>query len=250
MCKLSKTRPLPRHNNIGSLNTRRKLHPGVPPPTTESNKGASVPVIWQNQARRLPEIYPESSATASGRGSNGRLTGVGSLLPPVYSEAWAKGIPRTPFSFLRDAAHSKHAGWLTNGVSRKKTCLWSRREKKKRRNRTTRRGLKIEKDHLGTPEGELSEGRRLPGVHPEYSSTASGRGSNGYKPDTLSAALTLQQCFFGNTEERYQQPINWSGHTPASCLQRSVGQRYSLREAAHGKHAGRKTNVVRQKQIR
>ncbi|GFS97078.1 hypothetical protein TNCV_4492551 [Trichonephila clavipes] len=49
-----------------------------------------------------------------------RLTGAGSLLPPVYSEAWTKGIPRTTFSSLRDAAHGKHAGWLTNGVSRKK----------------------------------------------------------------------------------------------------------------------------------
>ncbi|GFT99295.1 hypothetical protein TNCV_3161941 [Trichonephila clavipes] len=26
---------------------RTELHPGVPPPTTESNKGGSVPVIWQ-----------------------------------------------------------------------------------------------------------------------------------------------------------------------------------------------------------
>ncbi|GFV72986.1 hypothetical protein TNCV_1734541 [Trichonephila clavipes] len=42
-----------------------------------------------------------------------RLTGAGSLLPPVYSEAWAKEnakvIPRTPFSSLRDAAHCKRA---------------------------------------------------------------------------------------------------------------------------------------------
>ncbi|GFT17578.1 hypothetical protein TNCV_4032481 [Trichonephila clavipes] len=36
---------------------RTELHPGVPPPTTESNKGGSVPVIWQNQARRLPEVH-------------------------------------------------------------------------------------------------------------------------------------------------------------------------------------------------
>ncbi|GFX06653.1 hypothetical protein TNCV_382491 [Trichonephila clavipes] len=41
-------------------------------------------------ARCLPGVYPEYNATASGRGSNGRLTGAGSLLPPVYSEAWAK----------------------------------------------------------------------------------------------------------------------------------------------------------------
>ncbi|GFU64485.1 hypothetical protein TNCV_2526001 [Trichonephila clavipes] len=95
----------------------------------------------------------------------------------------------------------------------------------------------------------------------------------------LSAALTLQQCLFGDTEERYHQPIDRSGLTPATRLQRSVGQRerrgiprptisskreergpkgtqriprtpfFSLRDAAHGKHAGRKTNVVSQKQI-
>ncbi|GFT52228.1 hypothetical protein TNCV_2530891 [Trichonephila clavipes] len=38
-------------------------------------------------------------------------------------------------------------------------------------------------------------GTRLPGVHPEYSATASGRGSNGYTRHLLSAALTLEQCF-------------------------------------------------------
>ncbi|GFV29847.1 hypothetical protein TNCV_2083121 [Trichonephila clavipes] len=43
-----------------------------------------------------------------------------SLLPPVYSEAWAKGIPRIPFSSLRDAAHGKHAGRKTNVVSQNK----------------------------------------------------------------------------------------------------------------------------------
>ncbi|GFV44731.1 hypothetical protein TNCV_3741 [Trichonephila clavipes] len=71
MLRLGKTRPLPGHRSFESINTRKKLHPGVPPPTTESNKGGSVPVIWQNQARCLPEVHPEHSATASGRGSNG-----------------------------------------------------------------------------------------------------------------------------------------------------------------------------------
>ncbi|GFW14796.1 hypothetical protein TNCV_1562591 [Trichonephila clavipes] len=51
------------------------------------------------------------------KGTTSRLTGAGSLLPPVYSEAWAKGIPRTQFSSLRDAAHGKHAGRKTNGVN-------------------------------------------------------------------------------------------------------------------------------------
>ncbi|GFT62325.1 hypothetical protein TNCV_4717221 [Trichonephila clavipes] len=46
------------------------------------------------------------------------------------------------------------------------------------------------------------------------------------KPEhPLSAALTLQQCLFGDSEERYHQPIDRSGLTPASRLQRSVGQR-------------------------
>ncbi|GFV38434.1 hypothetical protein TNCV_4393151 [Trichonephila clavipes] len=72
-----------------------------------------------------------------------------------------------------------------------------------------------------------SQARRLPEVHPEYSATASGRGSNLKTRYPLSAALTLQQCLFGDTKERYHQPIYRSGLTPVSRLQRSVGQRYS-----------------------
>ncbi|GFV80724.1 hypothetical protein TNCV_4618861 [Trichonephila clavipes] len=142
---VGKTRPLPGHSSIGSICTRKHFRPGVHPLTTESNKGGSVSVIWQIPARRLPGVHPEYSAAASGRGSNGytghslsaaltqqqclfgdteegttsRLTGAGSLLPPVYSEAWAKGIPRTPFSSLRDTEHGKHVGRKTNAVSQK-----------------------------------------------------------------------------------------------------------------------------------
>ncbi|GFW01650.1 hypothetical protein TNCV_4085651 [Trichonephila clavipes] len=76
-----------------------------------------------NQTRRLPKVHPEYSATASGRGSNppplicstnptamspkrlitSRLTEAGSLLPPVCSEAWAKGNAKVSplFSSLR-----------------------------------------------------------------------------------------------------------------------------------------------------
>ncbi|GFS95825.1 hypothetical protein TNCV_2259071 [Trichonephila clavipes] len=105
--------PVPGNGSIGSISTRENLRSGVPPPTTESNKGSSVPVIWQKQARRLSGVHPEYNATASGRGPNGytrhqlsaaltlqqclfgdteesttsRLTGAGSLLPLVYSEA-------------------------------------------------------------------------------------------------------------------------------------------------------------------
>ncbi|GFX45780.1 uncharacterized protein TNCV_934191 [Trichonephila clavipes] len=53
MYRLGNTRPLPWHSSIGSIYTRKKLHPGVPPPTTESNKGGSVPVIWQKPGMAL-----------------------------------------------------------------------------------------------------------------------------------------------------------------------------------------------------
>ncbi|GFX10671.1 hypothetical protein TNCV_147131 [Trichonephila clavipes] len=49
MVRLGETRPLPGHISIGSIYTRKELHPGVSPPTTESNKGGSVPVIWQTR---------------------------------------------------------------------------------------------------------------------------------------------------------------------------------------------------------
>ncbi|GFU96961.1 hypothetical protein TNCV_3319241 [Trichonephila clavipes] len=47
MLRLGKTRPLPGHSSIGSISMRKHLRSGMPPPTTESNKGRSVPVIWQ-----------------------------------------------------------------------------------------------------------------------------------------------------------------------------------------------------------
>ncbi|GFY31922.1 hypothetical protein TNCV_2620591 [Trichonephila clavipes] len=47
-----------------------------------------------------------------------RLTGAGSLLPPVYGEAWAKGhatgTPDSTFPPVRVAAHGKHAGQTQN----------------------------------------------------------------------------------------------------------------------------------------
>ncbi|GFT96975.1 hypothetical protein TNCV_5107671 [Trichonephila clavipes] len=125
---LGKTRPLPGHSSIGSLRTRIQLHSSMSPPTTESNKGGSVLVIWQNPEWHLPEIHPEYSDT---RGNTSRLTRVGSLLPPVYSEAWVKGIPRTPFSSLRDAAYRKHAGRKTNVVSQKQINILPSTERKK-----------------------------------------------------------------------------------------------------------------------
>ncbi|GFX90065.1 uncharacterized protein TNCV_887621 [Trichonephila clavipes] len=74
-------------------------------------------------------------------------TGAGSLLPPVYSEAWAKGIHRTPFSSLRDAADGKHAGRKTNGVSRTQVCCLDG----KRRNVMTRKRVENREGSLGYP---------------------------------------------------------------------------------------------------
>ncbi|GFT91783.1 hypothetical protein TNCV_3438191 [Trichonephila clavipes] len=49
-----------------------------------------------------------------------RLTGAGSLLPPVYGEAWAKGhatgTPDSIFPPVRVAAHGKHAGQTQKSV--------------------------------------------------------------------------------------------------------------------------------------
>ncbi|GFW50800.1 hypothetical protein TNCV_3590821 [Trichonephila clavipes] len=116
--KLGKTRHLLGHSSIGSIRTRIHLHSGVPPTTKESNKGGSVPVIWQKTrhdayleytqnimlqhqgegptgkpAPPYLQHYPYSSVSSRTpkRGTISRLNGVGSLLLPVYSEAWAKG---------------------------------------------------------------------------------------------------------------------------------------------------------------
>ncbi|GFS93545.1 hypothetical protein TNCV_87181 [Trichonephila clavipes] len=45
IARLGNTRPLPWHSRLGSISVEKKIHSGVPLPTTESNKGGSVPVI-------------------------------------------------------------------------------------------------------------------------------------------------------------------------------------------------------------
>ncbi|GFT70587.1 hypothetical protein TNCV_1133401 [Trichonephila clavipes] len=67
---LSKTRPSPGHSCIGSISAKQ-ISSWRASPTTESNKEGSAPVIWQKQARRLPRVHPDYSATASERESNG-----------------------------------------------------------------------------------------------------------------------------------------------------------------------------------
>ncbi|GFX65959.1 hypothetical protein TNCV_13801 [Trichonephila clavipes] len=102
----------------------------MPPPSTESNKGGSVLVTWQKtrHSAHLEYILDivlqhqgedpmgkptpltcsiSPTAMSPKRLITSRLTGAGSLLSPVYNEAWAKGnekgIPRASFSSLRDA---------------------------------------------------------------------------------------------------------------------------------------------------
>ncbi|GFT30925.1 hypothetical protein TNCV_1683031 [Trichonephila clavipes] len=100
MLMLGKIRPLPRHKISGSMKREivfilECLHPPRSPTREAVCRSSS-----KYQARRLPEIHPDYSTTASGcsvssgtpkRGTTSRLTGAGSLLPPLYSEAWAKG---------------------------------------------------------------------------------------------------------------------------------------------------------------
>ncbi|GFT97971.1 hypothetical protein TNCV_560111 [Trichonephila clavipes] len=63
-------------------------------------------------------------------------------------------------------------------------------------------------------------------VHPEYNATASGRGIQRVKPDTpLICSTNPTAVSLRDSEERYHQPIDRSGLTPATRLQRSVGQR-------------------------
>ncbi|GFX73794.1 hypothetical protein TNCV_4291101 [Trichonephila clavipes] len=84
MCKLGKTKPLPGHSSIGSIYTRKHLRPGVPP---------SCLLRPGHLAKTRHGTYLDSvSSGTPKRGTTSRLTGAGSLLPPVYSEAWAKEL--------------------------------------------------------------------------------------------------------------------------------------------------------------
>ncbi|GFU58196.1 hypothetical protein TNCV_697071 [Trichonephila clavipes] len=123
MLRVGKTRPLPGHSIFGSIGARKTLswrastHHGV-------QQGRQCAGHLAKPGTALTWTLTHNSSVSSGtpkRGTTSRLTGAGSLLPPVYNEAWAKGIPRTPFSSLRDAAHGKHADRYTR-------ALWQRRK--------------------------------------------------------------------------------------------------------------------------
>ncbi|GFV81697.1 hypothetical protein TNCV_1703531 [Trichonephila clavipes] len=92
---VGKTRPLPGHSSIGSIRTRKQLRSGVPPPTTESNKRGSVPVIWQTPGMALTWtlilhqcLFGDTEERYHQPIDRSGLTPVNR---PVYSEAWAKG---------------------------------------------------------------------------------------------------------------------------------------------------------------
>ncbi|GFS75747.1 probable cytochrome P450 12a5, mitochondrial [Trichonephila clavipes] len=101
-----------------------------------------VVIVEENPSRiSASEAYNSVSSETPKRGTTSQLTGAGSLLPLLYREVCAKGntevspghqftpygksvgqrVPRTQFSFLWDATHGKHVGWLTNCGSQKKT---------------------------------------------------------------------------------------------------------------------------------
>ncbi|GFU95455.1 hypothetical protein TNCV_4787901 [Trichonephila clavipes] len=58
--RLGKTMPLSGHSSIGSIRTLTQLPSGVPPPTTESNKGGSVPVISQKPGMAFTSEYTQN----------------------------------------------------------------------------------------------------------------------------------------------------------------------------------------------
>ncbi|GFX26229.1 hypothetical protein TNCV_948291 [Trichonephila clavipes] len=84
------------------------------PPTTESNKGGGVPVNWQNPCMaltfstpRIQRVNPihlicstSSKAMSPKRLIISKLTVEGSLLPPVYTEAWTKKNTKYPEEYI------------------------------------------------------------------------------------------------------------------------------------------------------
>ncbi|GFS50348.1 hypothetical protein TNCV_1638451 [Trichonephila clavipes] len=125
MVKLGKTRPLPEHSQLGSISTN-STSSWCPSTHQKSNKGGSVPVICS-----------VSSGTPK-RDTTNRLTGAGSLLPPVYSEEWAKG--NTEVSPGHQSPPLLHTGevwskgnakdpqntiFLFTGRRTRQTCRWA-----------------------------------------------------------------------------------------------------------------------------
>ncbi|GFX10879.1 hypothetical protein TNCV_3196401 [Trichonephila clavipes] len=82
---------------MGSMSVFR-VHPSTPPSTMEPNKGrqpaghltCGTPNCNTNPKATVVGI-PKEPVLESAELITSRLTGAGSLLPPVYGEAWAKG---------------------------------------------------------------------------------------------------------------------------------------------------------------
>ncbi|GFV53283.1 hypothetical protein TNCV_1645151 [Trichonephila clavipes] len=72
------------------------VHPSTPPPTMEPNKGRQpaghLTCVRHGTYLRGGTGYSSTEPVLeSAELITSRLTGAGSLLPPVYGEAWAKG---------------------------------------------------------------------------------------------------------------------------------------------------------------
>ncbi|GFY08408.1 hypothetical protein TNCV_1358141 [Trichonephila clavipes] len=95
------------------------------------------------------------------------------------------------------------------------------------------------------------QARRLPGVHPEYNATTSVRGPNG----RLTEASSFLPPVYSEAWDKGNAEVSLGPRSPP--YGRSVGkgnakdpQNTIVLLTGHGRHVGRKTNVVSQKQIK
>ncbi|GFT03516.1 hypothetical protein TNCV_2986421 [Trichonephila clavipes] len=98
------------------------VHSSTPPPTMEPNKGRQpaghLTCVRHGTYLRGGTGYSSTEPVLeSAELITSRLTGAGSLLPPVYGEAWAKGhATGTPDSTFPEAARQ------SNGTVTQRIC--------------------------------------------------------------------------------------------------------------------------------
>ncbi|GFW83730.1 hypothetical protein TNCV_668431 [Trichonephila clavipes] len=113
MLRGGNTRPLPGHISIGSISVKQNFVLACLHPAWSPTREAVCRSTDNSQSRRLPGVYPEYSATASGRGSDGKkLFGLDTI---------------------------------------KNICLRSGHEKKKRKSGMTRKRVENREGSLGYP---------------------------------------------------------------------------------------------------
>ncbi|GFV29728.1 hypothetical protein TNCV_3668201 [Trichonephila clavipes] len=168
------------------------------------------------------------------RGTTSRLTGASSLLPPVYSEAWAKAgvhyLLLSVWTLVPVRLGKQFSGnstvW-TRSLPRQLTVALHTQWRVVLKGGTGGSGCKTVAafaDMGGSSSSRVDEDDvEIAGV--DINIFGLGRDESDCNKFN---ALTLRQCLFGKTEERYHQPIDRSRLAPATRLQRSVGQRTSM----------------------